>query len=80
VLPPDFRDTAPYHSRVAVFSAPATTVGLTANQTRFRYRAVTFTTDRLTRDTSAKLWLALLLLQAPLAWFLAGFGFQPPAS
>jgi subtilisin family serine protease len=40
-LDPSFRDTAPYRNAVLVHSAPATALGLSSAQTRFRYRAVT---------------------------------------
>jgi subtilisin family serine protease len=53
VLPPETRDPSPYHSRVLVFSASAPSVGLTAGQTQFRYRAVTYTTDWFMRDTTS---------------------------
>ncbi|MBL9175464.1 MAG: S8 family serine peptidase [Verrucomicrobiales bacterium] len=41
VLEPAFRDTAPYHNRVAVLSAPLRSLGLGASNTRFRYRVTT---------------------------------------
>ena len=41
VLDPNFRDTAPYHNRVAVLSAPLQALGLNASQTRFQYRVTT---------------------------------------
>jgi subtilisin family serine protease len=46
-------DPAPYSSRVVVLSAPATAVGISSGQTRFRYRAAAYTTDWLRRDTSS---------------------------
>ncbi|MFO1460379.1 MAG: S8 family serine peptidase [Verrucomicrobiota bacterium] len=41
VLDPSFRDTAPYHNRVAVLSAPVQALGLDASKTRFQYRVTT---------------------------------------
>ena len=41
VLPPTFRDTAPYHNRVVILSATARQLGLSESLTRFRYRVTT---------------------------------------
>ncbi len=41
VLPPDVRDTAPYHNAAAILAAPAALIGLSDSQATFRYRIVT---------------------------------------
>ncbi|MBN8249101.1 MAG: S8 family serine peptidase, partial [Verrucomicrobia bacterium] len=41
VLAPAVRDTAPYHNRVAILSAPIRSLGLGPDRTRFRYRLTT---------------------------------------
>ena len=42
VLPPSFRDTAPFHNSVVVHGVHAKDIGLTATRTKFRYRGRTF--------------------------------------
>lgn len=47
VFSPAYRDTAPFDSRVAVLTAPASSIGLGTNLSFFRYRVKTYDPEQL---------------------------------
>ena len=55
VLTPDYRDTAPFHNRVAVHSAPVSVLGLTPGKTKIKYRVTA--TDALTDAQTESKWI-----------------------
>jgi len=55
VLTPQFRDTAAFHNRAVIHSAAVSVLGLTAGNTRIKYRVTT--TDSISGDQTESNWI-----------------------